>query len=537
VNKRQIEVQKHCADREEKVIKDLKLAYGKAQCDCVNKIIDLSKRRDMENLQSIIWQKQYQEALNKQLESVLNTLESESFVTVADYLAECYEDGFWGTLYDLQGQGIPLMFPMNQEQALQAVQVDSKISQGLYRRMGEDIDLLKKSIRIELARGIANGSSWNEVAEKIARGMNSPFDRAYNRAVGIARTEGHRVQQESTLHCQQRAIEKGADMVKQWDSTLDSLTRPNHVTLNGQVRETDEPFEVAGKKAMYPGGFGDPSEDCNCRCCLLSRARSALSQEEYYTKWDGDKDELIKVHAETFGEFKQEAQKIFSDWQNSQAGQSFSSKKEAFNHFTDCGIKISDSRKYPMDEQLAIQIAEWHSKFREKYISFTEKIVHKIPEIKNVAPSALSSGTLGQFSYYINGVVDGIKLNAGLFSSLDYASKISATSTESGWHSGKNPIHTFIHEWGHYVSHSMGELQKDFEHFIIKESLDEYKLIHPEYTMRTYIGLKDAVSKYGTKSESELFAECFAEYFGEENPREFATIFGKKLEKALEEIK
>lgn len=312
MNKRQIEVQKHCADREEKVIKDLKLAYGKAQCDCVNKIIDLSKRRDMENLQSIIWQKQYQEALNKQLESVLNTLESESFVTVADYLAECYEDGFWGTLYDLQGQGIPLMFPMNQEQALQAVQVDSKISQGLYRRMGEDIDLLKKSIRIELARGIANGSSWNEVAEKIARGMNSPFDRAYNRAVGIARTEGHRVQQESTLHCQQRAIEKGADMVKQWDSTLDSLTRPNHVTLNGQVRETDEPFEVAGKKAMYPGGFGDPSEDCNCRCCLLSRARSALSQEEYYTKWDGDKDELVRIRAETYNEFKQAAQTLNS---------------------------------------------------------------------------------------------------------------------------------------------------------------------------------------------------------------------------------
>lgn len=308
MNKRQIEVQKKYAAEEEKVIKNLKLVYGKAQCDCVNKIIDLSKRRDMENLQSIIWQKQYQEALNKQLESVLNALESESFVTVADYLTECYEDGFFGTLYDLQGQGIPLMFPMNQEQVVQAVQIDSKISQGLYRRMGEDIDWLKKSIRIELARGIANGSSWNEVAEKIARGMNSPFDRAYNRAVGIARTEGHRVQQESTLHCQQRAIEKGADMVKQWDSTLDNLTRPHHRELDGQVRETDEPFEVAGKKAMYPGGFGDPSEDCNCRCCMLSRARSTLSEEKYYTKWDGDKDELVRVSAGTYNEFKQAAQ-------------------------------------------------------------------------------------------------------------------------------------------------------------------------------------------------------------------------------------
>lgn len=114
----------------------------------------------------------------------------------------------FGTLYDLQGQGIPLIFPINQEQVVQALQIDSKISQGLYRRMGEDIDWLKDSIKNELSRGIANGSSWNEIAEKIARGMNSPFDRAYNRATGIIRTEGHRVQQESTLHCQQRAREK-----------------------------------------------------------------------------------------------------------------------------------------------------------------------------------------------------------------------------------------------------------------------------------------------------------------------------------------
>ena len=305
MNKRQIEVQKISADAEKEIIRNLKLVYGRAQSDCVNKIIELSKRRDMENLQSIIWQKQYQEALNKQLTSVLDALSSESFVTVADYLTKCYEDGFIGTLYDLQGQGIPLIFPINQEQVVQALQIDSKISQGLYRRMGEDIDDLKKNIKNDLSRGIANGSSWNEIAEKIASGMNSPFTNAYNRAIGIARTEGHRVQQESALHCQQKAKAKGADVVKQWDSTLDSVTRPNHVELNGQIREVDEHFEVAGKKAMYPGAFGDPSEDCNCRCCLLQRARWAITEEEYYTKWNGDKNELVKISAKTYDEFKE----------------------------------------------------------------------------------------------------------------------------------------------------------------------------------------------------------------------------------------
>lgn len=283
VNKRQIEVQKVSADNEERVIRQLKQIYNQASKDCAAKIQELSMRTDMENLQTIIYQKQYQEALKKQIDGILNELNSNSFTTIADYLGECYETGFFGTLYDLQGQGIPLCFPINQEEVVQALQVDSKISQGLYQRMGEDTDHLKKSIKAELSRGISNGSSWNAVAGKIASGMNSPFTKAYNRAIGIARTEGHRVQQESAFHCQQRAKSKGADVLKQWDSTLDGATRPHHMELDGQIKEVDEPFEVAGKKAMYPGAFNDPSEDCNCRCCLLQRAKWALDDEELDT--------------------------------------------------------------------------------------------------------------------------------------------------------------------------------------------------------------------------------------------------------------
>lgn len=305
MNKRQLEVQKALADNEAEVIKQLKQIYARASKDCENKIRDLSARTDMENLKSIVWQKQYQEALKKQIDGVLDKLNAESFTTIADYLTDCYENGFFGTLYDLQGQGIPLILPINQEEVVQAIQIDSKISKGLYQRMGEDTDQLKKSIRSEVSRGVSNGSSWNTIASKISFGMNSPFMKAYNRAIGITRTEGHRVQQESTLHCQQRAKEKGADVVKQWDSTLDSVTRPTHRELDGQIREIDEPFEVEGKKAMYPGAFGDPSEDCNCRCCLLQRAKWALSDEEYYTKYDGDKNELVRIEAKTYNEFKE----------------------------------------------------------------------------------------------------------------------------------------------------------------------------------------------------------------------------------------
>jgi hypothetical protein len=34
---------------------------------------------------------------------------------------------------------------------------------------------------------------------------------------------------------------------------------------------------------MHPGGFGDPAEDCNCRCQILQRARLGLDADELKT--------------------------------------------------------------------------------------------------------------------------------------------------------------------------------------------------------------------------------------------------------------
>lgn len=280
MNKFQKEVLQSQLNDEKYVIKLLKKVYEQARKDCEQKIRNLSSRTDLENLQSIIYQKQYQKALKKQLDGILDSLQSEEFTSIADYLQKCYENGYIGVMYDLHQQGIPIIMPINQEQVVKALQTDSKLSQGLYSRLGEDTDYLKRSIRAELSRGIANGSTWNEIAGHIANGMNSPFNRAFNNAIRISRTEGHRIQQRSALDAQYAAREKGADILKQWDSTLDNRTRPHHRRLDGQIRELDEDFEVDGMTAPYPGGFGDPAEDCNCRCCILQRARWALDQDE-----------------------------------------------------------------------------------------------------------------------------------------------------------------------------------------------------------------------------------------------------------------
>lgn len=310
MNKAQKEVQQSQLNEEKKMIRMLQRVYEQAKKDCEEKIRMLSARTDMENLQSIVYQKEYQQMLIDQLESALYDLQEGQFTSVSDYLEKSYVNGYVGMYYDLHiSSGIPLVIPINQQQVVKALKTDSKLSQGLYERLGEDVNYLKRSIRAELSRGISNGSTWNEMALRIAKGMNNPFRKAYNNAIRIARTEGHRIQNEAALDGQRGAKKKGADIVKQWDSTLDSRTRPEHRECDGQIREIDEPFDVGGEKMQAPGVGGSARNVCNCRCCLLQRAKWALDDDELkaleeraaYFELDKTKD---------FEEFKQKYLKL-----------------------------------------------------------------------------------------------------------------------------------------------------------------------------------------------------------------------------------
>lgn len=288
MNSRQKQVQMSLLKNEKAVIKQLEQSYKDAIADIDKYILQLLARKDTENIQSIIYQVKYQEAIKKELESYLKVLHSKTFNIVDEYLKECYEQAHIGTLFDLQGQGIPLILPLDQEQMISAITLNSKLSAPLYNALGYNVDALKINVLQEISRGIAQGLSYQEMARNLKNVTNVD----YNKTLRIAKTEGHRIQQEATYNVQKRAIAKGAKVVKQWDSTLDGKTRPTHRALDGQIVGVDEYFKSeSGYKALYPGDFGVPSEDCNCRCCLLQRAKWALTDEEF-TKMNGKTNEL-----------------------------------------------------------------------------------------------------------------------------------------------------------------------------------------------------------------------------------------------------
>ena len=292
MNKRQLEVEKAKLREEKKLLKELKKIYEDAAKEVEQKIrisngkIDLllsaydeldDKQKSL--LQSQIYQKKFQENLKRQLDELIGNLNADSYDSITRYLTDSYYTGYIGTMYDIQGQGIPLITPINEKQVTRAMTLNTKLSVPLYTRMGIDVGVLKKQIAKHISRGIATSSSYAHIARNIDGASNIGF----NKAMRIARTEGHRIQVLSANDAQHAAKAKGCEVVKQWDATLDGRTRPMHRLLDGKLAEIDEPFVVDDIEVMYPGGFGIASQDVNCRCALLQRARWALDADELKT--------------------------------------------------------------------------------------------------------------------------------------------------------------------------------------------------------------------------------------------------------------
>lgn len=303
MNGRQKEVLERSLQDEQAVLDALTKNYTAALADVKRNIRELQANP---LTQSKAYQLEYQKQLEKQISGAIDNLQGKNYSSVANYLQESYTNGFVGNMYDLQGQGVPLVIPIDEKQVLKAVEKtgdDFKLA----NKLGVPTNELKKQVKEELQRGLASQLSYAEIARNI-----SDYGLAnMHRTMNIARTEGHRVQNEARMDSMFAAKEKGADIVKQWDSTLDGNTRPEHQELDGQIREIDEDFTVGSYSAPCPGMFGDPYMDCNCRCAMLQRARWAVQDETTVHKWNNEGGGFIECSG--FDDFRDKYLKILSE--------------------------------------------------------------------------------------------------------------------------------------------------------------------------------------------------------------------------------
>ncbi len=114
-----------------------------------------------------------------------------------------------------------------------------------------------------LSRMVDQGKTTDEMADAIS----DKFDQwSEGRAYSIARTE---IGGASNFASLEGMTQAGVEQ-KEWLATQDDVVRDTHADLDGTVIDADDEFESSsGATALYPGGFGDPAEDVNCRCGVL----------------------------------------------------------------------------------------------------------------------------------------------------------------------------------------------------------------------------------------------------------------------------
>lgn len=138
-------------------------------------------------------------------------------------------------------------------------------------------------IRQTLSVGLANGDSYPQMANRIADALSGD----YKKAIRVVRTEANRAINRGFQDVSEEAAHllQGSEYleVKEWCSAEDGDVRDAHRKLDGKVIPATEAFEIDGKKAQCPGGFGVAELDINCRCFL----KYALVKREDFEKKHG----------------------------------------------------------------------------------------------------------------------------------------------------------------------------------------------------------------------------------------------------------
>ena len=144
--------------------------------------------------------------------------------------------------------------------------------------------------------------SVNDIARNLENSMGVSSRKAYQ----LAQNEGARVRKDATVDCIKEAKKKGADLVKMWDATMDSKTRPIHAELHGKWAEVDEKFEYSGGEVFAPKEFGVPALDINCRCALLSVPRWDVDDNarHYDNAWRENDNDKMYVDVKNYEQWR-----------------------------------------------------------------------------------------------------------------------------------------------------------------------------------------------------------------------------------------
>lgn len=371
MDKYQKQVQLELLRHEEENKRKLTVNYKEALNEIKKKLSDIMESDAPQ--ENKISRTKWGRMLEAQLSTILKNLGEKNVSDMTKYLDTVYREAYLGCIYGMHQDGVGLIIQIDEDKVERSLNRETdrlKFSKRLY----ENTDKLKQDVKGEIARGFSTGRDYIAIARQISLRAGVSLGRACT----ISRTEGHRITEESRLDCMKEAVSKGAETVKQWDSTLDEKTRGTHRELDGQVREINEPFEIpsTGQKAMYPGGFGIAKEDINCRCVMLTRARWAIVDEEY--KYSRSAGTIVSIKSEVYRKWKEVYNKyadiIFSNAEG----------RNALENAANYSRIIQAINKLPFNSQMAMLDVKYefggnrcYCDIRNRIIRYADNITEK----------------------------------------------------------------------------------------------------------------------------------------------------------------
>lgn len=132
----------------------------------------------------------------------------------------------------------------------------------------KDVRWNTKAVNSEILQGILQGESIPDISKRLTHVTEMNLASA----IRNARTSTTSAENRGRMDSFHRAEDMGIRIVKIWMATNDERTREEHLELDGQEREIDEPFENSLGEIMYPGDpDADPANVYNCRCTMVTR--------------------------------------------------------------------------------------------------------------------------------------------------------------------------------------------------------------------------------------------------------------------------
>lgn len=251
-----------------KKIKALIKAADKLEDKKVVQVIRLladARKEVAATVASTDWQAYQLPQLKTAMERALQEFSRQFGMEIADSQGKFWDMGLEMVDLPLRAVGITAIVPAIDTAALINLQSYSK---HLVDNLGRDA---AAKIYNEMALGMMGQKTPFEVMEAVGKNLNDKgtFHSIAARAETITRVETGRALEMAT----QARLEKAAEVVpglkKQWiyGAAHRKMPRFAHMAADGQIRDVDKPFNVAGITLMHPRDpAGPPAQTINCRC-------------------------------------------------------------------------------------------------------------------------------------------------------------------------------------------------------------------------------------------------------------------------------